>query len=73
MRATLARCWQAYATAHAAAELPELAEALCYAGLELLRRTIGAARVAVVADDEAGLRVIDVGIELVRTGSLAAL
>jgi len=72
-RATLVRCWQAYSAAHATAELPELAEALCYAGLELLRRTIGAARVAAVADDEAGLRVIDVGIELVRTGSLTGL
>jgi len=73
VRPTLGRCWQAYATAHAASELPDLAEALCYAGLELLRRTIGAARVAAVADDEAGLRVIDVGIDLVRTGSLAGL
>ena len=70
-RSTLTRCWQAYAAAHAAPELPELAEALCYAGLELLRRTIGAARVAAVADDEAGLRVIEVGVELVRKGSFA--
>ena len=73
MRATASRCWQAYAAAHAAPALPELAEVLCYAGLELLRRTIGAARVPAVADDEAGLRVIDAGIELVRSGSLASL
>jgi 5-methylthioribose kinase len=73
MRATASSCWRAYAAAHAAPALPELAEVLCYAGLELLRRTIGAARVPAVADDEAGLRVIDAGIELVRSGSLASL
>ena len=66
MRRTLSRCWESYATAHGSAELTD---ALCYAGLELLRRTIGAARVSAVIDDEAGLRVIDLGLELVRSGS----
>ena len=66
----LAHCWQAYAGAHGAAGLPDQADALRYAGLELLRRTIGAARVAAVADDAAGLRVIDAGLALVREGSL---
>jgi 5-methylthioribose kinase len=73
VRGTVSRCWQVYAAAHGAPALPELTQVLSYAGLELLRRTIGAARVAAVADDEAGLRVIEVGIELVRTGSLAGL
>jgi 5-methylthioribose kinase len=72
-RATLAQCWQAYAGAHGAAGLPALADALRYAGLELLRRTIGAARVPAVADDDAGPRVIDAGVALVREGSLATL
>jgi 5-methylthioribose kinase len=73
VRPTLEHCWQAYAGAHGAAGLPALADALRYAGLELLRRTIGAARVPAVADDDAGLRTIDAGVVLVREGSLAAL
>jgi 5-methylthioribose kinase len=46
-----------------------------YAGLEMLRRTIGAARVAAVAEDEAGLAVLDAALRLVRTppGGPAAL
>jgi 5-methylthioribose kinase len=38
-----------------------LARAQRYAGLELIRRTIGAARVAAVEGDEAGLRVLERG------------
>jgi 5-methylthioribose kinase len=69
----LAACWSAYAAEHGAAGLPALADALRYAGLELLRRTVGAARVTAVASDEAGLRVIDVGAGLVRRASFDAL
>jgi 5-methylthioribose kinase len=69
----LEACWLAYRRAHGQPGLPALAGALRYAGLELLRRTVGAARVAAVADDEAGLRVIDAGLALVRTPSLASL
>jgi hypothetical protein len=72
-RPLLERCWRAYAEAHGEAELPALAGALRYAGLELLRRTVGAARVAAVAEDTAGLRVIDVGVALALEGSLASL
>jgi uncharacterized protein with PhoU and TrkA domain len=35
-----------------------LARAQRYAGFELVRRTIGAARLAAVAEDDAGLRVL---------------
>jgi 5-methylthioribose kinase len=69
----LAACWDAYGAAHGEPGLPTLADALRYAGLELLRRTIGAARVAAVASDEAGLRVIDSGLALVRAPSLESL
>jgi 5-methylthioribose kinase len=69
-QAALARCWQAYASAHGEADLPPLAGALRYAGFELLRRTIGAARVAAVAEDAAGLHAIDAGLALVREGAL---
>ena len=71
-RGTLGRCHEAYAAAHGAGA-PALAEALVYSGLELLRRTVGAARVAAVADDAAGLRTIEAGLALVRTTSLDAL
>lgn len=72
-RPALSRCWAAYAEAHGTARLPSSDDALRYAGFELLRRTIGAARVAAVADDAAGLRVVDTGLALVQNGSLAGL
>jgi len=72
-RAAIGACWQAYAAAHGERGLASLTDALRYAGLELLRRTVGAARVAAVASDEAGLRVIDAGVALVGSGSLEAL
>lgn len=70
---TLAACWEAYRAAHGEAGLPALADALRYAGLELLRRTIGAARVSAVTSDEAGLRVIEAGLSLVRAPSLESV
>jgi 5-methylthioribose kinase len=52
--------WRAYCAAHGPGHPGH--EATCrYAGLELLRRTVGAARVPAVACDEAGLRVIALG------------
>jgi 5-methylthioribose kinase len=47
-----------------------LERAQCYAGLEMIRRTIGAARVAAVASDEAGLRVLARGRRLALGGAL---
>ena len=41
---------------------------LRYAGIELLRRTLGAARVPAVASDAASLAVIDTGLSLIRDG-----
>jgi 5-methylthioribose kinase len=72
-RPLLEACWRAYAEAHGADGVPALEDALRYTGLELLRRTVGAARVAAVASDEAGLRVVEVGARLVRRPSLDAL
>jgi 5-methylthioribose kinase len=43
-----------------------LADALRYAGLELLRRTIGAARVAAVERDEAALAVLEGALGWIR-------
>jgi 5-methylthioribose kinase len=72
-RPALSSCWDAYRDAHGKPGLLELSDAIRYAGLELLRRTLGAARVPAVADDEAGIRVIDVGAALVRRPELDSL
>lgn len=54
--------WEAYRDAHGAEGLAVFGAAVRYAGLELLRRTIGAARVDAVESDEAGLRVLDTAV-----------
>ncbi|MDJ0785539.1 MAG: phosphotransferase [Myxococcota bacterium] len=54
--------WDAYAEAHGKAALCDFPDVARYAGLEMLRRTIGAARVPCVESDEAGLRVIDAAL-----------
>ena len=58
--------WRAYAEAWAGAPPFPLGEAARYGGIELLRRTIGAARVPAVASDEASLAVIDAGLAWIR-------
>ena len=65
-RALARRTWRAYAASHGEAALPRHADAMRYAGIELLRRTLGAARVPAVESDAAGLAVVDVGLQLVR-------
>jgi 5-methylthioribose kinase len=70
---TLAACWDAYRQTHGVEGAPALADALRYAGFELLRRTLGAARVPAVASDEAGLHTVAAGLALVRSPSFAAL
>jgi 5-methylthioribose kinase len=57
--------WQAYA-APAGAEDSALEHAMRYAGIELLRRTLGAARLPAVSSDAASLAVVDAGLALVR-------
>jgi 5-methylthioribose kinase len=59
--------WQAYA-AEAGASGSDLEYAARYAGIELLRRTLGAARVPAVASDAASLAVVETGLRLVRDG-----
>ncbi len=53
-----------------ACDIETLARAQRYAGLELIRRTIGAARVAAVASDAAGLRVLAAGRALVLEATM---
>jgi 5-methylthioribose kinase len=53
--------WEAYAAALGGALAVELADCLVYAGIEMLRRTLGAARVPEASRDEAALRVVDAG------------
>jgi 5-methylthioribose kinase len=57
--------WSAYCDAHGVRDLVRFEDVARYAGIEMLRRTIGAARVGAVARDEAGLAVVDAGERLV--------
>jgi len=59
--------WSAYAAAAGPRAAASFAAAAVHAGIELMRRTLGAARVAAVARDDAGLAVVDAGLRLVRT------
>jgi 5-methylthioribose kinase len=65
-RPQIAALWRAYAGACAPPVRPAFADVARYAGLEVLRRTIGAARVAAVARDAAGLAAVDLATRLVR-------
>jgi 5-methylthioribose kinase len=65
--APIGETWSAYARAHGARGLARFRDVARYAGIELLRRTIGAARVAAVDRDAAALDVIEAGIRLVTT------
>ena len=64
---SISAAWAAYQKAHGAEALPEFRSVTRYAGLELLRRTIGAARVEAVASDDAGLRVIEAAMDWILT------
>jgi 5-methylthioribose kinase len=55
--------WDAYRTAAGDADARDV---LRYAGIEMLRRTIGAARVPWVERDDAAQAVLDAGIDLIR-------
>ena len=57
--------WSAYAGAAGSAGL-RFEEAACYAGIELLRRTIGAARLGAVEQDEAGSAVLEAAVRWIR-------
>jgi 5-methylthioribose kinase len=62
--AALDAAWRGYGTARPDASARVRADATRYAAIEMLRRTIGAARVAAVADPAASLRVIDFALAL---------
>src|SRR5215468_1793462 len=64
-RGALRAAWSAYAEAFGADGRPRFESVARYAGIELLRRTLGAARVPAVVRDEAGLAVVDAGARLV--------
>ena len=60
-RATIAATWTAYRTAHGADGAPGFSEVIRYAGIEMLRRTIGAARVPAADDDATALAFLAAG------------
>jgi len=57
--ASIHGAWRAYATAITAIDASLHARAVHYAAIEMLRRTLGAARVAAVEEPAAALRVVD--------------
>ncbi|UCE84745.1 MAG: phosphotransferase [Deltaproteobacteria bacterium] len=59
--------WSAYATTRTRLARGAFRTVARYAGLEMLRRTIGAARVPAVERDEAGLAVLETALHLIRT------
>jgi 5-methylthioribose kinase len=58
--------WTEYVQA-AGEAAPDYSQVGRYAGIEMLRRTLGAARVACVEGDAAGLSVVETGVDLVRS------
>jgi 5-methylthioribose kinase len=62
----IAAAWHAYTDAWQGERPFPLADAARHGGIELLRRTIGAARVPAVASDAASLAVIDAGLTWIR-------
>ena len=67
----IAATWRAYTNVWNGAPPFAVADAARYGGIELLRRTVGAARVPAVADDEAALAVIDAGLAWIREAPTA--
>jgi 5-methylthioribose kinase len=59
--------WSSYQTAHANLAPPPFREVSRYAGIEVLRRTIGAARVPAVERDETALAALETGARLVTS------
>ncbi len=58
--------WESYANAFTKKKAPLFRDVARYAGIEMLRRTLGAARAPGVERDECARRVIEVGIGLVE-------
>jgi 5-methylthioribose kinase len=59
--------WEHYTAEHGAAGLPAFADVARYAGIEVLRRTLGAARVPAVESDETALAAVSLGRALSLT------
>lgn len=62
----VAALWGAYVKSHGHASLPAFSAAARYAGLELMRRTLGAARVPATLQTEGALAVLDTAETWVR-------
>ena len=64
-RSPAVELWKAYCGRRSSP--PPFPQVARYAGLEMLRRTIGAARVAAVSEDGPSLAVLDAAVRLIRT------
>lgn len=69
----IAAVWRAYASAWNDAPPFAFADAARYGGIELLRRTLGAARVPAVASDAASLAVVAAGLAWTRGETLIGI
>lgn len=64
--AVVAASWRAYESGWEGAPPFAFADVARYGGIELLRRTVGAARVSAVENDDASLAVLDAGLAWIR-------
>jgi len=69
-RARAAALWSIYRDASDEAALPDPEDVSRYAGVEVLRRIIGAARVPSAEEPRRALAALDLATELLRTGAL---
>jgi 5-methylthioribose kinase len=65
-RAAAGAAWNAYAAAFGSTSHPVFSDTALYAGIEMLRRTLGAARAAAVEVEDAALEVVAAEIRLVK-------
>ncbi len=70
-RPALVATWEAYLDGRQRTRAPAFEEALRFAGIELIRRTVGAARIDAVREDAAGLEVLDLGLRWMKAPAAA--
>ena len=64
-RLRVQQLWEVYTEAHGLEDRPSFGDVARYAGLEMLRRAIGAARVPALEDDRAALLATEVAARLI--------
>ena len=65
-RLRVQQLWEIYTAAHGVEGCPSFSDVARYAGLEMLRRTLGAARLPALEDEATALLAADVAVRLIR-------